>query len=113
MSNETAPGGHSATADRLDDLGIGILASPYIAKAIKTRTYNSPHAPLHAIGSASKAYYKGFGKRPLAEVAGLALVAPSIVNRLAGGIDDLLAEKSAAYRGGYSAALNALGLSVR
>lgn len=113
MSNESAPGGHSATADRLDDLGIGILASPYIGKAIGNLTHESRYAPLRAIGALGSGYYDAFQKAPMAEVAGLALVAPGIVNPLANKVDDLLAEKSAAYRGGYSDALNALGLSVR
>jgi len=113
MSNETAPGGHSATADRLDDLGIGILASPYIGKAVGNLMHESRYAPLRAIGAAGNKFYEGFQHMPMAEVAGLALVAPGIVNPLANKVDGLLAEKSAAYRGGYSDALNALGLSVR
>lgn len=68
-------------ADRLDDLGIGILASPYIAKAVGGLAGRIP--ALKGVQSAANAYEHAFHASPYGEIAGLSLVAPGVVKPLA------------------------------
>lgn len=78
-------------ADRLDDVGIGILASPYLAEAASKPLMRSPWtAPL---GALAHGYHDAFGKTPYGEIAGLALVAPSITHGLAKGIQKVVPDK--------------------
>lgn len=94
---------HSFTADRIDDVGLALLASPYIGEALHGATQHSSNKYLRALGEAGHNYHTAFAKRPLAEVAGLALVAPGVVHPLAKGVDktiDAIKEKTAAYRAG-------------
>lgn len=80
-------------ADRLDDLGIGILASPYIAKAVGNLAGRIP--ALHGVQSAANAYEHAFHATPYGEIAGLGLVAPGVVKPLA----EKITEKTAFQRG--------------
>lgn len=98
---------HSTTADRLDDLGIGILAAPYAADVVANLA--SKHPRLHGLQARATGFSHKFHARPAAELAGLALVAPGVVNPLAEKIDSVT-KKSAAYRAGYTYAHTALGL---
>lgn len=98
---------HSTTADRLDDLGIGILAAPYAADVVANVAGRYPR--LHGLRGGAQRFSKAFHARPAAELAGLALVAPGVVNPLAEKIDSVT-KKSAAYRAGYTYAHTALGL---
>lgn len=68
-------------ADRLDDLGIGILASPYIAKAVGNAASHVPR--LAPVAAAANAYEHAFHATPYGEIAGLGLVAPGVVHPLA------------------------------
>ena len=67
--------------DRLDDLGIGILASPYVAQAVGGLAAKSPR--LAPIARAAQGYEHAFHATPYGELAGLALVAPGVTKRLA------------------------------
>ncbi len=82
-------------ADRLDDLGIGILASPYIAKAVGSLAGRIP--ALKGVQGAANAYEHAFHANPYAEIAGLGLVAPGVVKPLANAITPT--EKTAFQRG--------------
>jgi hypothetical protein len=107
---------HSFTADRIDDAGLALLASPYIGKALHNATQHSTNKYLHAIGEAGGRYHAAFDKRPLAEVAGLALVAPGVGRPLAAGIDktiDAIKEKTAAYHAGVAATCARFGVGYR
>lgn len=99
--------GMSDTADRLDDVGIGILAAPYAAGVLGNLTSHVPR--LARVSHAAHAFHDAFPKFPSAELAGLALVAPGIVHPLAEKID-AMSDKTAAYLDGYVAAHAALGL---
>lgn len=70
-----------SVADRLDDLGIGILASPYIAKAVGGLAGRIP--ALKGVQGAANAYERAFHATPYGEIAGLGLVAPGVVKPLA------------------------------
>jgi Inorganic Pyrophosphatase len=93
-------------ADRVDDVGIGMLAAPYAAKAVGGAMSHAP-GRWGAAGSALKAWGKneeGHGKLPL-ELAGLALVAPGITHGVARRIDrHVPAKTAAATTVGYSQA---------
>ncbi len=92
-------------ADRLDDLGIGILASPYIAKAVGNLAGHALKIPalgaggagtaLRGIQSGTHAFENAFHANPYAEIAGLGLVAPGVVKPLA----EKITEKTAFQRG--------------
>ncbi len=99
--------GMSDTADRLDDVGIGILAAPYAADVIANLAGRS--ARLAPIARGASQFSHAFHMRPSAELAGLALVAPGVVHPLAEKID-AMTERTAAYLDGYVAAHAALGL---
>lgn len=109
MSDDT----HSFTADRIDDAGLALLASPYVGEALHGATRHSGNKYLRALGEAGHNYHTAFSKRPLAEVAGLALVAPGVVHPLAKGVDktiDAFKEKTAAYHAGAAAVRRRLGV---
>lgn len=97
----------SDTADRLDDVGIGILAAPYAADVVANLAKHSPR--LAPLANGASAFSHAFHMRPSAELAGLALVAPGVVHPLADKID-AMSDKTAAYLDGYVAAHVALGL---
>ncbi len=83
-------------SDRLDDVGIGLLAAPYaasmaghcLAKAKNPKLRAAGHVLERALGTESK-----FGKSHGRELAGLALVAPGVTHTLAKGVDKALPEK--------------------
>lgn len=84
----------STTADRLDDLGIGILASPYIADlaAAGGKKLMLRGGRLGALGAELHGAAEGVGHvlhSPAVELGGLALVAPGVTHTLARGIDKL------------------------
>lgn len=97
----------STTEDRLDDIGIGILAAPYAADVVANLAGHVPR--LAPVASAAKGFSHAFHMRPAAELAGLALVAPGVVHPLAAKID-AMTDKTAAYLDGYVAAHIATGL---
>ena len=78
-------------SDRLDDVGIGILASPYIAKAVGNAASHYPK--LAPVGAAARAYEAGFHSTPYGEILGLGLVAPGVTHNLAKALSP--AEKTA------------------
>lgn len=78
-------------SDRIDDVGIGILASPYLAEAASLATAGTPK--LHGFSGAAHRFYERFHGKPYGEIAGLALVAPSVTHGLAGGIQKVLPDK--------------------
>lgn len=80
-------------SDRIDDVGIGVLASPYIAGAM-SKGLAHRNGVLGAVGRAADAYKHKFEAAPLAEVGGLALVAPGITHRLAHGLDKATTKKA-------------------
>lgn len=112
------PGFFDHTADRLDDVGIALLASPYLAKALGHAAAKSTNPFVSSIGRGAERYHTAFDAQPLAEVAGLALVAPGVTHTLADQIDTLRAPapvlpealKAAAWRSGYADALARLGI---
>lgn len=85
----------SDLADRLDDVGIGILASPYLAEAAAKPLMRSPR--LAPLGALAHGYHEAFHRTPYGELAGLGLVAPSITHGLAKGIEKVLPDKTASY----------------
>lgn len=77
-------------ADRVDDVGIGMLAAPYAAKGIGSALAHRG-GRLGAIGGvANKAYDAMHKHENKLELGGLALVAPGITHRVAGAIDKRL-----------------------
>lgn len=100
--------GHSSTADRIDDAGLFLLASPYIAQAASSAA-KKLHPSLAPIARAADKYQHAFHANPYGEIAGLAMVAPGVVNPLAKQVDKLLPEKTA-YDLGCACALQTLGL---
>jgi hypothetical protein len=84
-------------ADRVDDVGIGMLAAPYAASSVGSAMAKAPGR----IGAAGKVLH-GFAENKMRsshalELGGLALVAPGITHRVAKGIDKRLpCEKTAA-----------------
>lgn len=86
--------GEDATADRLDDLGIGILASPYIADlaAAGGKKLMLRGGRMGALGAELHGAAEGIGHylhNPAVELGGLALVAPGVTHTLARGINKL------------------------
>ncbi len=88
----------SSTADRVDDVGIGVLSAPYIASAAgEALEHGTPR--MKAIGHAlekSLGVNSTFGKSHAREIAGLALVAPGVTHPVAKKIDQLPAIKLSA-----------------
>lgn len=86
-------------ADRVDDVGIGVLAAPYaadlvghgLAKVKNPKLQAAGHALSRTLGNES-----AFGKSHARELIGLGLVAPGITHRVAKGIDRAMPEKKAA-----------------
>ena len=80
-------------AERLDDLGIGILAAPYAARGLKN-VLGHRKGVLGAVGQGAGAAEKVMHKyeTPM-ELTGLALVAPGVTNALARGIGKLTKKK--------------------
>lgn len=93
----------------VDDLGIGVLASPYIAKALANGLEESRYAPLRAIGAGAARFDHAFHGTPLAELAGLAMLAPTSNHAIAAGIDKVTG-KTAAFDVGVAAAFLTMGL---
>jgi hypothetical protein len=81
-----AEGRATRIADRIDDVGIGVLASPYIAKGIAGQLQNRP-GRLGMIGRGARAYAEHFDKKNRYEIAGLGMVAPGLVHSAANVID--------------------------
>lgn len=99
----------SPLADHVDDLGIAILASPYVAKAVANASAGTP--ALEPVHNASEGYAEKFDATPYGELAGLALVAPAISNRLAKGLEHGLGYlKQAAYLAGVKHAREQLSV---
>lgn len=77
-------------ADHVDDAGIGILAAPYAASAIGEGLERFKNPKAKALGkviSAGMGVKSRFGESHARELAGLALVAPGVTNRVAGVVD--------------------------
>jgi hypothetical protein len=79
----------SRISDRIDDVGIGVLASPYIAEGL-SKALKGKSGRLGRAGAALHAYHDNFGKKNRKEIAGLALVAPGVTHTLAKGVDKAL-----------------------
>lgn len=73
-------------SDRLDDVGIATLASPYVAGGLAKRLKHRRGLP-GLVGRGLEAYHDNFPAKNRKEIAGLALVAPGITHTLAKGID--------------------------
>jgi len=87
-------------ADRVDDLGIGILASPYVNDIANTgfKKMMLRGGRMGQVGAWGHAATEGLGHvlhHPVTELAGLALVAPGVVHPIAKGIDKMLPRSNA------------------
>jgi hypothetical protein len=76
-------------ANTVDNVGIGVLASPYIGAGLEKHLGKRPGV-LGAIGQAGGRYAKRFSDQNRKEIAGLALVSHAGMNTTAKGIDKLL-----------------------
>jgi inorganic pyrophosphatase len=85
----------SRIADRIDDVGIATLASPYIAGGLAKRLKSRPGLAGVA-GRGLQAYHDNFPSKNRKELMGLALVAPGITHNVAKGVDKAIARKTAA-----------------
>jgi len=85
----TAPGRVGRIAERVDDVGIGMLAAPYAARGLAT--LKNRGGRLGAVGQVADRAAKAMHHHevPL-ELGGLALVAPGVTNRVAAGLDRIL-----------------------
>ncbi len=95
------------TSNHLDDVGVGLLAAPYLADAAGSgmKWLSKKHPKLRALHGAGNAVLHaaermhgegtGFNLGKAREAAGLALVAPGITRRLAKGINGKSKEKAA------------------
>lgn len=87
-------------ADRIDDVGIGLLAAPYAADAgsrLMMRV-GGRNAKVRAAATALKAGFGSkshFGHSAPRELAGLAMVAPGVTHTIAKGIDKAVPQKTA------------------
>lgn len=88
-SASTAPGRAGRIAERVDDVGIGMLAAPYAARGLAT--LKNRGGRLGAVGQVADRAAKVMHHHevPL-ELGGLALVAPGVTNRVAAGLDRVL-----------------------
>lgn len=89
---KAAAGRVARIADRVDDVGIGMLATPYAAEGVgKLLAHRSGR--LGAIGRGAQAVGHALHEGPHKnkwELAGLGLVAPGVVHPIAKGIDRVL-----------------------
>lgn len=84
-------------ADRIDDVGIGLLAAPYVADAVGHSLEKAKNPRLSAAGLALHKGFgidSGFGKSHGREIAGLAMVAPGVTHTMAKGVDKMTAKKA-------------------
>ena len=82
-----AEGRAARIADRLDDVGIGMLAAPYAAKGL-ANTFEHRSGRLGAIGRSARTVADHMHKHENKyELGGLSLVAPGIVHPMGKGID--------------------------
>ncbi len=89
-----------ALADRVDDVGIGILAAPYAAKGL-ANTLAHKGGRLGAIGKAARVVADHMHHHENKyELAGLAAVAPSITNHTARVVDKTIDKVSADQKAG-------------
>lgn len=87
-------------ADRIDDVGIGLLAAPYAADAGSRLLMRAGgrNAKVRAAATALKAGFGSkshFGHSAPRELAGLAMVAPGVTHTIAKGIDKAVPQKTA------------------
>jgi hypothetical protein len=87
-------------ADRIDDVGIGLLAAPYAADAGSRllMRVGGRNAKVRAAATALKAGFGSkshFGHSAPRELAGLAMVAPGVTHTIAKGIDKAVPQKTA------------------
>jgi hypothetical protein len=87
--------------NHIDNLGLALLASPYVAKMVSEGAKGV--RSLKPIRAAADEYEERFEATPAAEVAGLALVSPTVTKRLSS-----LVTKAASL--GERVALSKLGL---
>jgi len=88
----------SRIADRVDDVGIGVLAAPYAAGAAGHMLSKAKNPKLQLAGRALEKFGpdSAFGHSHARELAGLAMVAPGVTHSIAKGINKVLpAEKQA------------------
>jgi hypothetical protein len=88
-------------ADRLDDVGIGILAAPYAADVASKglMRVGGRNAKVRAAATALRSglgSQSSFGHSPVRELGGLALVAPGVTHTLANKIDKTIPKKKTA-----------------
>lgn len=85
----TAQGRVGRIAERVDDVGIGMLAAPYAARGLAT--LKNRGGRIGAVGQVADRAAKAMHHHevPL-ELGGLALVAPGVTNRVAAGIDRVM-----------------------
>ncbi len=74
--------GVPAITDKIDDAGLALLASPYIAQVVGSAA--GKVEALKPVADGAQKYREGFEEHPEAEIAGLALVSPTVTRRLAG-----------------------------
>lgn len=83
----------SELSDRIDDVGIGILAAPYAADVVsKALMRGGKNQKVRAAATAIKATMGSksrFGKSHGRELTGLALVAPGVTHGLAHGVENM------------------------
>jgi len=88
-------------ADRIDDVGIGVLAAPYAADVVSHGMEKARNPKIRAAAGALRAAVgteSRFGKSHGRELAGLAMVAPGVTHSLARGVDKALPkQKQSAY----------------
>jgi hypothetical protein len=85
----TVQGRVGRIAERVDDVGIGMLAAPYAARGLAT--LKNRGGRIGAVGQVADRAAKAMHHHevPL-ELGGLALVAPGVTNRVAAGLDRVL-----------------------
>lgn len=83
----------SRLSDRIDDVGIGLLAAPYAAKGI-ANSLEHRGGRLGAIGGVARRAADTMHKHEnKMELAGLAMVAPGVTHRMARGVDRVAPER--------------------
>ena len=86
-------------SDRIDDVGIGLLAAPYAASLAGHGLAKSKNPKLRAAGAALErglGTESRFGKSHGRELAGLAMVAPGVTHTMAKGINKVLPKEKGA-----------------
>lgn len=86
FTKEAAKARVDRIADRVDDVGIGMLAAPYASKAVGKALSHAP-GRVGALGQGLAAAGERLSHSNALELGGLALVAPGVTHRVARGLD--------------------------